>query len=97
MDFEKDAFEDDNEISRLEEDEEVSGDAGELAEAEEVVIPVTEQPATAAPAKKPARKKAKKAKKTKSKKKAKARPRKKAAKKGQKKRGKKAAKKRKKR
>jgi hypothetical protein len=96
MDFEKDAFEDDSELTPLEDEEETSGGAGELIEADEVEISVTEEPAPAAQTKKPARKKAKKAKKTK-KAARKARPKKKAAKKRKTKRGKKAAKKRKRR
>jgi hypothetical protein len=107
MDFEKDAFEDDNELSRMEDEEEGPGGAGELIETEEEEVLMTEEPVAVPPASKPARKKkakkkAKKAaKKSKPKKKGKAKGKKKAKKKGRKKSkkrgGKKSAKKRKKR
>ncbi len=95
MDFEKDNLEDDNELSRLENDEELGGETEEIVEAEEELVIVGEEPEeeSAAPASKPAskpaaRKRAKKAAKKK------AAPRKKAKKsKPKKKRGKKRARK----
>ena len=99
MDFEKDNFEDDNELSRLEEDEELGGETQEMVETEEEELaivgeePEEEAPASRpAPAARPAPKKAAK-KKAAPKKKAKAKPKKKAAKKP----AKKAAKKKKRR
>jgi hypothetical protein len=102
MEIEKDNFEDDNELSRLEDDEELVGEAEEIVETEEEdLVIVGEEPEEEAPAPKPApkpaaKKPAKKAakKKTAAKKKAKkSKPKKKATKK----KAKKAAKKRKKR
>jgi hypothetical protein len=70
MDFEKDNFEDDNEMSPLE-DEELGGDADEIVEAEEEDLVVADEgdeeapaakPAPKPAAKKPAKKAAKKAK-----------------------------------
>src|SRR5579883_1890772 len=60
MDFEKDNFEDDNELSRLEDDEELGGD-GEVVEVEEEEIAIgddegEESPAPAKSAPKPAAK-----------------------------------------
>jgi hypothetical protein len=91
MDFEKDNFEDDNELSRLEDEEELGGEAHEIVETEEEELAIVgEEPEEEAPAPKPAprpaaRKPAKVAKKKaapKKKKKAKkSRPKKKAAKK----------------
>jgi hypothetical protein len=100
MEFEKDQFEDDEELSRLEDDEELGGEPGAVVEEEEELLIVEEEPAdegdepAAKPAAKPAPKKAspkkaaaKKAKKPAKKKpakKAKAKPKKKAAKKAKK-------------
>ncbi len=88
MDIEKDSFEDDNELSRLE-DEELGGETEEIVEEEEELVIVGEEPEEVAPAPKPpakpaAKKRAKKAAKKKpARKKAakKAKPKKKAAKK----------------
>jgi hypothetical protein len=103
MDFEKDNFEDDNELSRLEDDEELGGETHEIVETEEEELVILgEEPEEVAPApkpapkpaakKKPARKAAKK--KAASKKKAKkSKPKKKTGKK----KAKKAAKKKKRR
>src|SRR5712692_10790935 len=44
MDFEKDNFEDDNELSRLENDEELGGETEEIVEAEEELVIVGEEP-----------------------------------------------------
>ena len=91
MDIEKDGFEDDNELSRLE-DEELGGETEEIVEEEEELVIVGEEP-EAAPAPKPA---AKPAAKKRAKKAGKKKPaRKKAAKKAKqkKKAGKKKAKK----
>jgi hypothetical protein len=100
MDIEKDSFEDDNELSRLE-DEELGGETEEIVEEEEELVIVGEEPEPAAPAPKPAarpagKKRAKKAgKKKPARKKAtkKSKPKKKAGKK----KGKKASKKKKRR
>jgi hypothetical protein len=107
MDIEKDAFEDDNELSRLDEEDELVGDGDDVVESEEAtLLIVDEEPEEVAPApkaaprraaKKPAKKKAakkapKKAKKAAKKSKPKAK--KKAAKKPAKKAAKKKAKKR---
>jgi hypothetical protein len=90
MDFEKDNFEDDNELSRLEEEDELGG-GEEIVETEEEEILITEEePVAAAPAAKaapkpaakpakkaaPKKKAAAKAKKAKPKAKAKAKPKK---------------------
>jgi hypothetical protein len=95
MDFEKENFEDENELSRLEDDEELGGESQEMVETEEEELaivgeePDEEAPAPRpAPAARPAPKKAAK-KKAAPKKKAKAKPRKKAAKKPARKAGKK--------
>jgi len=95
MDFEKENFEDDNELSRVEEDEELGGESQEMVETEEEELaivgeePEEEAPAPRpAPAARPAPKKAEK-KKAAPKKKAKAKPRKKAVKKPARKTGKK--------
>jgi hypothetical protein len=86
MDFEKDHFEEDNELSRLEEDEELAGEGDEIVEVEEEEIVIGEEEPAAKPvaakakaAPKPATKPAKKAAK-KPAKKAKAKPKKKAKK-----------------
>src|SRR6266850_1412471 len=92
MDIEKDSFEDDNELSRLE-DEELGGETEEIVEEEEELVIVGEEPEEVAPAPKPASKPAAK---KRAKKAAKKKPaRKKAAKKAKpkKKAGKKKAKK----
>ena len=85
MDFEKDNFEDDNELSRLENDEELGGETEEIVEAEEELVIVGEEPEqeSAAPASKPASKPAarKRAKKAAKKKRGKKRARKPAKKK----------------
>jgi len=87
MDFEKESFEDDNDLSRLEDDEELGGETQEMVETEEEELAIvgeeSEEEAPAprpAPAARPAPKKAAK-KKTVPKKKAKAKAKKKAAKK----------------
>ena len=90
MDFEKESFEDDNELSRLEEDEELGGEAQEMVETEEEELAIIgEEPEEEAPAPRPAPKPAAKKpaakKKAAPKKKAKAKPKKKAAKKAAKK------------
>ena len=60
MDFEKDQFEDDDELSRLEEDEELGGEAESvIEEEEEEILAIDEEPAEEAeeatrPAAKPA-------------------------------------------
>jgi hypothetical protein len=59
MDLHKDAFEEDNEISRMDEEEGLG--AEEIIEAEEEEIIVTEEEPEAAPPAKPAKKKKKKA------------------------------------
>jgi hypothetical protein len=107
MDIEKDAFEDDDELSRLDEEDELVGDGDEVIETEEGTLTIVEEepeealpvpkvaprPAAKKPAKKKAAKKApKKAKKAA--KKAKPKAKKKAAKKPAKKAAKKKAKKR---
>src|SRR4030081_1932416 len=56
MDFEKDNFEDDNELSRLEDDEELGGETEEIVEAEEELVIVGEDLDEAAPAPRPAAK-----------------------------------------
>ena len=92
MDFEKDNFEDDNELSRLEEEDELGGDGEEIVETEEEELVISEPgPEAGAPAPKaaprPAAKPPKKAAPKKAKKKAKkAKPKakKKAAKKAKK-------------
>src|SRR6266699_4539491 len=100
MAFQKDNFEDDNELSRLEDDEELGGEAEEIVEAEEEELTIVGEergeqapepkPAPKQAAKKPAKKAAKK--KVERKKKAKkSKPKKKGAK------GKKAAKRKKRR
>jgi len=78
MDFEKESFEDDNDLSRLEDDEELGGETQEMVETEEEELAIvgeeSEEEAPAprpAPAARPAPKKAAK-KKTVPKKKAKA-------------------------
>jgi hypothetical protein len=88
MDLEKDNFEDDNELSGLEEEELAGGEVVETEE-EELIIGEEEPETVAAPAARPtaprpkpaAKKPAKKAPKKKAKAKAKAKPKKKAAKK----------------
>src|SRR5215472_12435975 len=86
MDFEKDNFEDDNELSRLEDDEELGGEAQEIVEAEEEELaivgeePEEEAPAPRPAADRPAPKKPAAKKKVAPKKKAKAKPKKKAKK-----------------
>ena len=50
MEFQKDAFEDDNDLSRLEEEEEVGHEAEEVMESEEEEILVTEEAPAPAPA-----------------------------------------------
>ena len=51
MDFEKESFEDDNELSRLEEDEELGGETQEMVETEEEeLVVVGEEPEEEAPA-----------------------------------------------
>jgi hypothetical protein len=82
MAFLKESFDDDNELSRFEEEEELGGERPEMIEAEEEEITVSEEaepeapPAPPrpkpAPKRKPARKKAKKAKRAKRAKKARA-------------------------
>src|SRR6266478_2119403 len=55
MAFQKDNFEDDNELSRLEDDEELGGEAEEVVEAEEEELTIVgEEPGEPAPAPKPA-------------------------------------------
>ena len=53
MDFEKENFEDDSELSPLE-DEELGGDADEIVETEEEEMVISEEPEEEAPAAKPA-------------------------------------------
>ena len=55
MDIEKDGFEDDNELSRLE-DEELGGETEEIVEEEEELVIVGEEPEEVVPAPKPASK-----------------------------------------
>jgi len=91
MDFEKESFDDDNELSRLEDDEELAGEGQEIVETEEEELAIVgEEPEEEAPPSRPAPKPAPK--KAAPKKKAKAKPKKKA-----KKPAKKAAKKKKRR
>jgi hypothetical protein len=104
MDFEKDHLEHDNELSRLEDDEELPGETGEIVETEEELVIVGDEPEEVVPAPKPAakpaaKKRAKRAAKKKParKKKAARKSKRKPKKKASKKRAKKAAKKRKKR
>jgi len=98
MDFEKDNFDDETELSPLE-DEELGGESDGLVETEEEELIITEEPeeeAAPKPAAKPAAKKsAPKAKKAAAKKAKKASPKKKTAKKGKKTKKAKAGKKRK--
>jgi hypothetical protein len=55
MDFEKDNFEDDNELSRLEDEEELGGEVREIVETEEEELAIVgEEPEEEAPAPKPA-------------------------------------------
>ena len=54
MDIDKDSFEDDNELSRLE-DEELGGETEEVVEEEEELVIVGEEPEEVAPAPKPAK------------------------------------------
>jgi len=55
MDFEKEGFEDDNELSRLEEDEELGGESQEIVETEEEELAIVgEEPEEEAPAPRPA-------------------------------------------
>ncbi|HEX2714657.1 MAG TPA: hypothetical protein VHM88_20885 [Candidatus Acidoferrales bacterium] len=87
MDFEKDNFEDENELSRLEDDEELGGETQEIVEAEEEELAIVgEEPDEQAPAPRPApnpaaKRPAAKKKAARRKKAKKARPKKKAAKK----------------
>ena len=84
MDFEKESFENDNELSRLEEDEELGGEGQEIVETEEEELAIVgEEPEEEAPAPRPAPRPAPKPaakKKAAPKKKAKAKPKKKAKK-----------------
>src|SRR5216684_4205474 len=50
MDFQKDNFEDDNELSRLEEEDELGGDGDEVVETEEEGLIITEEEPVAVPA-----------------------------------------------
>jgi hypothetical protein len=98
MDLKKDAFEDDNELSRLEDEEEI-GAGDEIVETEEEELLITDHEPEAAvpvPALKPARKRAAKKRKAKKRaaKKTKKSGKRKAKAKPKRKRGKKAAKKR---
>ena len=49
MEFEKDQFEDDDELSRLEDDEELGGESGNIIEEEAEILSVEEEPAEEAP------------------------------------------------
>ena len=55
MDFEKESFEDDNELSQLEDDEELGGETQEMVETEEEELAIVgEEPEEEAPALRPA-------------------------------------------